>query len=116
LLVEYYSDYFDENSLEAYRQADGEIQLTDTGDELIDKWEALLAEGKVPDLYEAFSKEGLEHLRNLKRSGKSSAHEKMKRSMEPLNIPNAPPSPTEDTTNVTYGWDPSSIFAEEDDS
>lgn len=55
LLVEYHLDRFEEKPLEVHRQADGEIQLTDTGDELLDKWEQQLADGEEVDLAEAFS-------------------------------------------------------------
>lgn len=63
LLVEYHSDYFESNPLEVHRQADGEIQFTDTGDSLIDKWEQDLADGILPDLTEAFSEGSLEKIK-----------------------------------------------------
>lgn len=48
--------------LEMHRQADGEYQFTNTGDKLIDRWEQDLADGKVPDLLEAFKKSDLEKI------------------------------------------------------
>lgn len=57
-------DYFESNPLEVHRQEDGEIQFTNTGDALIDKWEEDLANGNFPDLTEAFTAESLEKIRN----------------------------------------------------
>jgi len=71
LLVEYHMDFFEKNPLEAHRQEDGEIQFKDTGDDLIDKWEQDLADGALPDLYEAFSPESLEKLQQLTDKAKS---------------------------------------------
>lgn len=48
--------------LEMHRQADGEYQFTDTGDQLIDRWEQELADGKIPDLFEAFKQSDLEKI------------------------------------------------------
>lgn len=48
-----------------HRQADGEIQLKNTGDNLIDKWEQQLADGDEPDLLEAFTPEAVEKIRGL---------------------------------------------------
>ena len=71
LLVEYQLDIFEKNPLEVHRQADGEIQFTNTGDSLIDKWEQDLADGIMPDLTEAFNEESLEKLkRTFKKLGK----------------------------------------------
>ncbi len=63
--VEFHLDYFEQNPLEAHRQADGHVQFTNTGDPLIDKWEEQIAQGEEPDLTEAFSSEGLQRLRNF---------------------------------------------------
>jgi len=54
-MVEFYEDLYDSKPLEAHRNEDGEIQFTDTGDDMIDKWEAELASGQIPDLWESFS-------------------------------------------------------------
>ena len=69
LLTEFWLDQYYRNPLEAYRNADGQVQFIDTGDELIDKWERELAEGKVPDYNEAFSPEQLETLERLRTRG-----------------------------------------------
>jgi hypothetical protein len=63
LLTEYYYDIYESSPLEMHRQADGEIQLKDTGDALIDKWEEQIAEGMEPDLWEAFSDKEREKLK-----------------------------------------------------
>lgn len=68
LLVEYYVDRFEEKPIEAQRNEQGEIQFTDTGDDLIDKWEAQIAKGETPDLTEAFDDESLTHIRKLKQA------------------------------------------------
>lgn len=65
----FWEDMFEKKPLEAYRNADGHVQFTDTGDELIDKWEAELAEGKVPDYGEAFTPEQLAQLEHLRTKG-----------------------------------------------
>lgn len=62
LLVEYQLDKLYEKPLEAYKTADGEYHFVNTGDELIDKWEQELAEGRIPDLSEAFSPEDYERV------------------------------------------------------
>ena len=69
LLTDFWLDQYYKKPLEAYRNADGEIQFIDTGDELIDKWEKELAEGKVPDYNEAFSQEQVEKLDRLRAFG-----------------------------------------------
>ena len=61
-MVEYWLDIFDDKPLEAHRTADGFIQLQDTGDSLIDKWEASIARGEEPNLREAFSEEAWEQI------------------------------------------------------
>ncbi len=59
LLTEYYEDIFERNPLEKWRNEDGTIQFTDTGDSVIDYWEQLLAEGRdgEVDLLEGFTDE-----------------------------------------------------------
>lgn len=47
------------------------MQFKDTGDELLDKWEAELAAGRTPDYSEAFDQEQLERLKNLREKGSS---------------------------------------------
>lgn len=68
LLVEYHLDVFDAKPLEVHRNADGEIQLQDTGDDLIDKWEQQIAEGDDVDLWEAFSPEAIEKIKQRLRN------------------------------------------------
>lgn len=57
LMTEYYVDLYREKPLEAHRNEDGEIQLKDTGDDLIDRWEEVIAQGGEPDLWEAFNED-----------------------------------------------------------
>jgi len=57
LLVEFFVDYYESKPIESYRNEKGEIQFTDTGDELIDRWEEQIANGIIPDLWEAFDEE-----------------------------------------------------------
>lgn len=71
LLVEYNLDKFDENPLEVHRQADGEIQLMDTGDNLIDKWEQQLADGDEVDLWESFSPEARARIEKMRKKAPS---------------------------------------------
>lgn len=68
LLVEYKLDLFEKKPLEAHRNADGEIQFSDTGDPLVDKWEAQIAKGELPDLFEAFDEESLTHMERLRQA------------------------------------------------
>jgi len=75
LLAEYYLDFYEEHPLEVHRQADGEIQLKDTGDKLIDKWEEKIAQGHEPDLTEAFTPEGLEKLQRLQARSREDSYE-----------------------------------------
>lgn len=69
LLTEFWLDHYYNNSLEAYRNEDGEIQFINTGDELIDKWEKELSEGKNPDYLEGFSQEEIDKLNELRVRG-----------------------------------------------
>lgn len=66
MLVEYKIDLFEKKPLEAHRNENGEIQFKDTGDDMIDKWEAQIAKGEIPDLYEAFDEESLAHIERLR--------------------------------------------------
>ena len=71
LLADFWEDYYYKNPLEAFRNEKGEVQFSNTGDELIDKWEKELAEGKSPDYLEGFNAEDLEKLENLRTRGRS---------------------------------------------
>jgi hypothetical protein len=62
LLTEYYYDYFEKNPLEAHTNADGKVQFTNTGDNFIDRWEELIAQGQEVDLREAFADGELEKI------------------------------------------------------
>lgn len=62
MLTEYFEDYYDANPLEAYRNKDGIVQFTDTGDPLFDQWNKDVAEGKEPDLWSAFSPDSKEKI------------------------------------------------------
>jgi len=70
LLVEFWVDVYEKNPLEADRGEDGEIQLKNTGDPYIDKWEEEMAQGILPDLTEMFTPEQLEsYHRRRKQTG-----------------------------------------------
>ncbi len=66
--------------MEMHRMADGEIQFTDTGDAMIDKWEEELARGLIPDLSEVISPETIKQLEA--RRGKGVKGMTMKEVME----------------------------------
>ena len=68
LLVEYYVDAFEKKPIEAQRNEQGEIQFTDTGDALIDKWEEQIARGETPDLFEAFDEESIQHIERVRQA------------------------------------------------
>ena len=51
LLISFWEDYYQKNSIEAKRTEDGEV-VFETGDPYIDKWERELAAGITPDLLE----------------------------------------------------------------
>lgn len=68
LLVEYHVDQFEKKPLESYRNEQGDIQFTDTGDDLIDKWEEQIAKGDIPDLYEAFDEESISHIERIRQA------------------------------------------------
>lgn len=71
LMVEYWLDVYDDKPLEAHRNEDGFIQMKDTGDSLIDKWEEKIAAGEEPDLTEAFSPESWEALDKIRANAKN---------------------------------------------
>lgn len=73
LLVEYYEDYFEEEPGEARKALsdNGEFIFTETGDPLLDKWEAELAKGLMPDLEEGYSKEQKKELQHERAKYKS---------------------------------------------
>ncbi len=66
LLTEFWADVYAKNPLEAHRQEDGEIQLKNTGDPYIDKWEEELAQGLVPDYEEMFTEEQMAYYRRIR--------------------------------------------------
>ena len=84
LLVEYYEDIFEAHPLEKYRQDDGQIMLSDTGDALIDEWERQLAAGQEPNIQEAFSEEVWAKINRLSRKQRGLP-----------TVKEAPPSPQE---------------------
>lgn len=53
---------FESDPLAVHRGKDGEVQFTDTGDNMIDQWEADIADGREPDLWDAFTPEAKEQL------------------------------------------------------
>ena len=72
LLVEMLEDHFEEDpkaALEVWRGASGEIEFSDTGDDLIDKWERELAMGLEPDLTEGISEATRKQLEKEQRRG-----------------------------------------------
>ena len=70
MLVEFWDDQYDQNPLEAHRNADGHVQFKDTGDPLIDKWEAQIARGEEPDFSEAYTEEEQAKLERLRKFGR----------------------------------------------
>ncbi len=66
LLVEFWVDIYEKNPLEAERNADGEIQLKNTGDPYIDKWEEEIAAGITPDFTEMFTPEDMAKYKRLR--------------------------------------------------
>lgn len=76
LLIEWYEDYWEDlqiNDREKFRKefSDGEIVFTDTGDDLIDKWEQELAKGIIPDLEEGLAKSVKDELKKERKLSKS---------------------------------------------
>lgn len=59
-------DQYEKKPIESYRNAQGEIQFSDTGDDLVDRWEEQIARGEIPDLLEAFDEDSLKHLQRIK--------------------------------------------------
>lgn len=70
-LLDFYITKYEEKPLESYRNADGEIQFKDTGDEMVDRWEQQIADGMTPDLLESFNAESLAHIENLRATAKA---------------------------------------------
>ena len=71
LLTDFWLDKFEQKPIEAHRNAKGEIQFRDTGDTLIDRWEAQIADGEIPDLMEAFDEESIRHIEKLKAAARA---------------------------------------------
>lgn len=69
LLVEFWVDVYEKNPLEADRGADGEVQLKNTGDPYIDKWEQEMADGLSPDLTEMFDPEHMAKFHRMRKQG-----------------------------------------------
>lgn len=77
LLVAYYEDLFDDDSvaaLDAIRGEDGEVVFEDLEDPLLAKWERELAQGITPDLEEGLSDKEREKLKS-ERDRKKGARE-----------------------------------------
>jgi hypothetical protein len=66
LMAEFFVDQYEKRPIEAHRNENGEIQFTDTGDEMIDKWEEQIARGEIPDLNEAFDAESMKGLAKMR--------------------------------------------------
>ncbi len=76
LLVEYYEDYFHKHPEEARKElaVEGEFTFDETGDALLNKWEAELARGVTPDLEEGLSpaeRQKLKHERERAQQGRN---------------------------------------------
>lgn len=72
LLVEFHVDVFEKKPIEAQRNEAGDIQFTDTGDELIDKWEEQIAKGETPDLNEAFDESSMQYMEKMRQKARDS--------------------------------------------
>lgn len=71
LMVEFQLDFFENNPLEARRNEDGHIQFTNTGDDLIDKWEEQVARGETPSMsQDMFDDETLAKIERLRARGR----------------------------------------------
>lgn len=70
-LADFWLDKYEQKPIEAHRNADGEIQFKDTGDELIDRWEEQIARGESPDLFEAFDEESIKHMEKLRAAARA---------------------------------------------
>lgn len=70
-LADFWLDKYEQKPIEAHRNADGEIQFKDTGDELIDRWEEQIAKGESPDLFEAFDEESIKHMEKLRAAARA---------------------------------------------
>lgn len=70
LCVEFWVDKYESKPIESYRNDKGEIQFTDTGDDLVDRWEQQIADGEIPDLLEAFDEESIRHMQKLRQVAK----------------------------------------------
>lgn len=66
LMTEFYVDCYEKKPIEAHRNEHGEIQFSETGDEMIDRWEEQIARGEIPDLNEAFDEESLKGLAKMR--------------------------------------------------
>lgn len=83
-LVDMYEHLFIEKPIEMHRQLDGEVQFTETGDPMIDKWEQELADGYTPDLSEVFSPEEMVKLKRARANFKSKGGKTFKEVMEQM--------------------------------
>jgi hypothetical protein len=78
LLFEYWEDFYDKNP-EEHRKVlhpDGKVVFDETGDNLLDKWEAEVAQGLVPDLEEGMSKEERERLRQEREKARAEGRQR----------------------------------------
>ena len=66
LLTEFWADVYEANPIEVHRQEDGHIQLKNTGDPYVDKWEEEIAQGITPDFTEMFTPEQMAKYRRLR--------------------------------------------------
>lgn len=67
-MIEFYEDHFEAHPEEARKHVagDGEFYFTETGDDLIDKWERELSQGLQPDLEEGMSAQAKARLQTEK--------------------------------------------------
>ena len=57
ILVDFWEDYYVENKMASRTTEDGHVVFSNTGDDLIDKWENEIAKGLHPDMLEGCSPE-----------------------------------------------------------
>lgn len=84
MYIEWWEDYYENNPKELrarFVDDDGEMTFTETGDELLDKWEQEFARGIIPDLEEGLptgEKEKLKEERKLSKRGRQQLKELVK--------------------------------------
>jgi hypothetical protein len=92
--------------MEVHRNEDGEIQLKNTGDPYVDKWEAEIASGLAPNMTEAFTADEMDWFKRTRlRSVDRVRYQQAVQEFEERRAPKKEAPPRYNSPFMTFGDD-----------